>query len=266
MKYNALPATTENLRLCFSLMDLTSLRTEDTEASIAALVEKFNAFPAVFPDCPLPAGLCVFPNFVTTVKAQLKVPVRIVAVSGSFPTAQTFDEVKALETKMAKEAGADEVDFVWDVNHFLAGDEKKAGESIGVHRRAVNPDASAPRYPLKVILETGMMNSPEDIFRAARIAIDGGADFIKTSTGKIAVGATPEAAEAMCRAIRESGEKVGFKAAGGISTVEDALLYAGIVREILGSAWLNPARMRLGVSRLANKLLSALYGREIVYF
>ena len=256
---------TETLKLCLSLMDLTSLKSQDTISSIEAFVSKVNGFPQAFPGHPLPAGICVYPNFVATVKKQLQAPgVRIVAVSGAFPASQSFREVKLLETRMALADGADEIDIVLALNAFLDGDRAAAADEIRVQKALVGDRT------LKVILETGVLKEPERIYDASMLAMESGADFIKTSTGKVEVGATPEAAEAMCRAIRDyarqTGRKVGFKAAGGISTTEQALTYVDIVRETLGSEWLNSGLLRLGVSRLGNHLLSSLSGRAVSYF
>ena len=255
----------ETLKLCLSLMDLTSLKSQDTPSSVKAFVDKVNRFPQAFPGHPLPAGICVYPNFVATVKKCLQVPgVRVVAVSGAFPASQSFLDVKLLETRLAVANGADEIDIVLALNAFLNGDAAAAADEIRAQKALVG-DRS-----LKVILETGVLKDSERIYDASMLAMEAGADFIKTSTGKVEVGATPEAAEAMCRAIRDyarqTGRKVGFKAAGGISTAQQALSYVDIVRDVLGPQWLNPALMRLGVSRLGNQLLSALSGQAVSYF
>lgn len=246
-------------------MDLTSLKSRDTSASIGAFVQKVNDFSRHFPGFPLPAGICVYPNFAETVRDSLQVPgVRIVCVSGAFPASQSFREVKLLETRMALERGADEIDIVLPLNAFLAGDDAGAATEIRDQKALVG------NRTLKVILETGELADPGQIYTVSMLAMEAGADFIKTSTGKTAVGATPEAAVAMCRAIadyaRKSGRKVGFKAAGGISTAEQAMTYVEIVRQELGEEWLNPSLMRLGVSRLGNHLLTALKGEAVSYF
>ncbi|MBO7510093.1 MAG: deoxyribose-phosphate aldolase [Bacteroidales bacterium] len=255
----------ETLKLCLSLMDLTSLKSQDTLSSIQAFVSKVNDFPQAFPGHPLPAGICVYPNFVATVKKRLQVPgVRVVAVSGAFPASQSFLEVKLLETRLAVADGADEIDIVLALNAFLNGNAAAAAAEIRAQKELVGDRT------LKVILETGVLKDPKRIYDASMLAMEAGADFIKTSTGKMEIGATPEAAEAMCRAIRDyarqTGRKVGFKAAGGISTTQQALIYVDIVRDTLGPQWLNPALMRLGVSRLGNQLLSSLSGQAVSYF
>ena len=255
----------ETLKLCLSLMDLTSLKSQDTPSSIDVFVDKVNRFPQAFPGHPLPAGICVYPNFVATVKKRLQVPgVRVVAVSGAFPASQSFLEVKLLETRLAVADGADEIDIVLALNAFLNGNAAAAAAEIRAQKELVGDRT------LKVILETGVLKDPKRIYDASMLAMEAGADFIKTSTGKMEIGATPEAAEAMCRAIRDharqTGRKVGFKAAGGISTTQQALTYVDVVRDTLGPQWLNPALMRLGVSRLGNQLLSTLSGRTVSYF
>lgn len=255
----------ETLKLCLSLMDLTSLKSQGTPSSIDVFIDKVNRFPQAFPGHPLPAGICVYPNFVATVKKRLQVPgVRVVAVSGAFPASQSFLEVKLLETRLAVADGADEIDIVLALNAFLNGNAAAAAAEIRAQKELVGDRT------LKVILETGVLKDPKRIYDASMLAMEAGADFIKTSTGKMEIGATPEAAEAMCRAIRDyarqTGRKVGFKAAGGISTTQQALTYVDVVRDTLGPQWLNPALMRLGVSRLGNQLLSTLSGRTVSYF
>ena len=266
-KYQPLPATEENLRLCFSLMDLTTLRSQDTPSSVTAFVEKVNGLAEHFPDFPLPASICVYPNFAGLVRKTLIVQgVKVTAVAGCFPSSQSFLAVKTLESRLAVEAGADEIDIVLPLNAFLDGDSAAVAGEIRAQREAVGP-----KTVLKVILETGAMGEDAGLMtRAAQLALDNGADFLKTSTGKIPVGATPFAAETLCLCIRDyyrsTGKMIGFKAAGGISTAEEALLYAGIVKEILGPEWLTPRYLRLGVSRLGNSLLSAAKGKEVRYF
>ncbi len=170
-----------------------------------------------------------------------------------------------LETAMAVENGADEIDVVISIGEFLNGEYDLMGNEIETLRKEIGDEIT-----LKVILESGILAEPELIHRAAVIAMLAGADFIKTSTGKASVAATPEAAVVMCEAIRlfaaQTGRKVGFKAAGGISTPEDAALYYTIVQEILGEEWLTPERFRIGASSLANNLLSAIEGNPVHYF
>ncbi|MBQ8061804.1 MAG: deoxyribose-phosphate aldolase [Bacteroidales bacterium] len=261
------------LKTCMSIMDLTTLRTEDTPASVTKLVGKVNSFKADYPDYPLPASVCVYPNFASLVKENLSDPqVHVTAVSGCFPTSQSFLEVKARECELAVKAGADEIDIVLALNSFMAGDFDKAREEIRTMRNAVDSAAAelGKQVVLKVILETGLLVTPEKIAEASLLAMEEGADFIKTSTGKVSVNATPVAAYVMCECIKafhaKTGRKVGFKAAGGISTAKDAVCYYSIVKTVLGDEWLNKGLFRFGVSRLANSLMSAIEQKTVVYF
>lgn len=230
-----------------------------------SLVERVTSFQNEYPDYPLPASVCVYPNFAAVVKAaRPSEELNVTCVSGCFPASQSFLEVKVRETELAVENGADEIDVVLALNAFLDGDEESARNEIRAFRAATKGKV------LKVILETGVLKTPELIRSASLLAMEEGADFIKTSTGKVPVNATPEAARVMCEAIKEyylrSGRKVGFKAAGGVSTADEALQYYSIVEEILGEEWLDKSLFRLGVSRLANSLVSAVEGKEIKYF
>lgn len=266
-------ASPEVLRNCLSFMDLTTLHTEDTPASVKKLVGKVNSFMKDFPEYPLPASVCVFPNFASVVRENLDSgDVRVTAVAGCFPTSQSFIEVKVKECEMAVGAGADEIDIVLALNAFMAGDYEAAGEEIRTIRKAVDEAASkvGRAVTLKVILETGLLVTPENIAAASFIAMEAGADFIKTSTGKVSVNATPMAAYVMCECIKafyeQTGRKVGFKAAGGISTSKDAVCYHSIAKSILGNEWMNKELFRFGVSRLANSLMSSIEQKTVVYF
>ncbi len=266
-------ASPEVLRNCLSFMDLTTLHTEDTPASVKKLVGKVNSFMKDFPEYPLPASVCVFPNFASVVRENLDSgDVRVTAVAGCFPTSQSFIEVKVKECEMAVGAGADEIDIVLALNAFMAGDYEAAGEEIRTIRKAVDEAASkvGRAVTLKVILETGLLVTPENIAAASFIAMEAGADFIKTSTGKVSVNATPMAAYVMCECIKafyeQTGRKVGFKAAGGISTSKDAVCYHSIAKSILGNEWMNKDLFRFGVSRLANSLMSSIEQKTVVYF
>lgn len=263
----------EVLRHCLSLMDLTTLRSEDTPESVRKLVGKVNSFAKDFPEYPLPASICVFPNFASVVRESLESKdVHVTAVAGCFPTSQSFIEVKVKECEMAVEAGADEIDIVLALNAFLAGDEEAAGNEIRVIRSAIDKAAEkvGRKITLKVILETGLLVSPENIAEASFLAMEAGADFIKTSTGKVSVNATPMAAYVMCECIKafyeKTGRKVGFKAAGGISTSKDAVCYHSIAKSILGGDWLDKSLFRFGVSRLANSLMSSIEQKTVAYF
>lgn len=229
-------------------------------------MEKVKRLGTEFPNYPLPASVCVFSNFASVVRDNRPSPdVHVTTVSACFPTSQSFLEVKLREVELSIGNGAEEIDIVLALNSFLGGEKDKAAEEIKAVRKVCGKGVI-----LKVILETGLLKTPELIYEASMLAMRSGADFIKTSTGKVDVNATPQAARVMCTAIRdyyaESGRKVGFKAAGGISTAEDALQYYEIVREILGEQWLGKNLFRLGVSRLGNSLMSAIEGKEIKFF
>ena len=257
---------------CFSMMDLTTLKTDDTPASVTKLVNKVNAFQASYPEWPLPASICVYSNFAATVKEARKADFNITVVSACFPTSQSFLEVKLKEVEMAVEQGADEVDIVLALNAFLAGDTEAAAEEIRQVRRVIDEVAGKQgrEVHLKVILETGLLRTPENIANASFLAMEAGADFIKTSTGKVDVNATPASAYVMCECIAKyhaaTGKKIGFKPAGGISTAADALCYYSIVASVLGKDWLNKHMFRFGVSRVANSILSAVEQKTVSYF
>lgn len=266
-------STPEILKTCFASMDLTTLRTNDTEQSVKALVEKANHVADEYPGCPLPASVCVYPNFASVVRDNRKDSgMHVTTVAGCFPSSQSYLPVKVLECRLAVRNGADEVDIVLALNAFLAGDFSAAAEEITAMRKAVDEEGSAAgrKVVLKVILETGLLSTVENIAAASLLAMECGADFIKTSTGKVDVNATPEAAYVMCECIRlfheKTGRKVGFKAAGGISTAEDALYYYSIVETVLGEEWLCRDLFRLGVSRLGNSLLGAMEQKTVKYF
>lgn len=248
-----------------NMIDLTSLNTQDNKSNILHLTGKVNSFSGRFSNIPNVAAICVFPNFVSVVKEKLTVKsVRIASVGGGFPTSQTFRSIKLAECKMAIEAGADEIDVVIHIGSFLGNDFAAVADEIREIREA------AGEKQLKVIVESGLLGNYENIFKASMIAMDAGADFIKTSTGKTAVSATPETAFVMCRAISdfhfETGIRVGFKAAGGIVSPSDALTYLQIARYCLGEDWMNNKLFRIGASRLANNILAELSGTCIDYF
>lgn len=258
---------------CFSMMDITSLHNEDTYERIRSFVEKVNEVKDKFPGYPYPASICVFPNFIpTVVSARKDSGIHATSVAGAFPASQTFLDVKVKECVMSVEAGADEVDIVLANNAFLAGEEGEAYGEIKEMREAIDVAAArmGKKVVLKVILETGILQTSENIAEASFLAMEAGADFIKTSTGKVSVNATPAAAIVMCRSIRKyyeaTGKKVGFKAAGGISTAQDALSYYAIVSAELGSEWLCPELSRFGVSRLGNALMSEIEHNTVNYF
>ncbi|MBR1509443.1 MAG: deoxyribose-phosphate aldolase [Bacteroidales bacterium] len=266
-------ASPELYKACFSIMDQTTLANEDTPASVTALVQKVNSFAKDYPSWPLPASICVYPNFAGVVaKNRASADVHVTTVAGCFPTSQSFLEVKLHEIELAVRAGADEIDIVLALNSFLVEDYATAGEEIKASRERIDAVAAELGRPvvLKVILETGLLVTPEKIADASFLAMENGADFIKTSTGKVKVNATPLAAYVMCECIKKfyevTGKKVGFKAAGGIASAMDAVCYWSIVGTILGKEWLNKKLFRFGVSSLANKLLSAEQQKTVAYF
>lgn len=255
----------EVYKFCYSSIDLTTLSCNDSTESVTAFARKAVEFYERYPHIPNVASICVYPSFVETVGVAVDgSPMRITSVSGGFPSSQTFLEVKMLETAMAVENGADEVDIVLNVGKMLEGDFDEAANEVEVLR------SETADVVLKVILETGALKTPELIRKASLLSMLAGADFIKTSTGKIDVAATPEAAVVMCRAIKDyydkTGRKVGFKAAGGVRTAEDAALYYTIVREILGGEWITTELFRIGASSAANNILSAIEGETVKYY
>lgn len=257
--------TKENLATCLGIMDLTTLNTTDTPAKVSSLAQKVNNFKSQFPEYPTPASICIYPNLGKYVRESLTAPdVNITVVAAVFPNAQSFIEVKTLECKMAVEQGADEVDIVLALNSFLAEDYYKAAEEIKAIKAVIG------NRHLKVILETGALATPEKIAAASFLAMEAGADFIKTSTGKQEPAATPMAAIVMCECIKafynKTGKKIGFKPAGGMVAAKDALCYYAIVDTILGKEWLNKDLFRLGASRLANNILSELEQKTVSYY
>ena len=258
--------TSEVYELCYSALDLTTLSCSDSVESVTAFAKRAVEFYKKYPHIPNVASICIYPPFVETVGiAADDTPMRITSVAGGFPSSQPYLEVKMLETAMAVETGADEIDIVINVGKMLEGHYDEVANEVEVLRGEAGEDVV-----LKVILETGALKTPELIRRAALLAMFAGADFVKTSTGKIDVAATPEAAVVMCRAIKDyydkTGRMVGFKPAGGVRTAADAVLYYTIVREILGEKWLTPQFFRIGASSVANALLSAIEGKPVKYY
>ena len=252
-------------KFLFNCIDLTTLRCEDNDESVMRFTQNVNRFDEEYPDLKNVAAICVYPNFEEIVRDTLEVEdVQIACVSGGFPSSQTFTEVKVAETALALADGATEIDIVIPVGKFLAGDYEARCDEIEELKE------TCKTHRLKVILETGTLKTAENIKKASILAMYAGADFIKTSTGKQQPAATPEAAYVMRQAIKayyeQTGRRVGFKPAGGLNTVEDALTYYTIVREVLGEEWLNNFYFRLGTSRLANLLLSDILGKETKWF
>lgn len=257
--------TPEVKKFLLGSVELTSLRTTDNEENILAMVEKVNRFDKEYPELPHVATICTYPNFAKLVSESLEVGgVQVVNVSGSFPSSQTFIEVKVAEASLAVKDGATEIDIVMPVGKYLSGDYEGVADEIGEQKQACG------ECPMKVILETGCLPSMSDVKKASIIAMYAGADYIKTSTGKEKVSATPEAAYVMCQAIKEyydqTGIQIGLKPAGGINTVRDAVTYYTIVKEVLGEKWLTNKWFRMGTSRLTNLLISELVGKEVKFF
>ena len=257
--------TLEVKKFLFNCIDLTTLKCTDSEESVLRFTEKVNEFDDKYPHLKNVAAICVYPNFAKIVSESLEVEgVGIACVSGGFPSSQTFQEVKVAETAMAVHDGATEIDIVLSVGKFISGDYEGVCDEISELKSICG------EKHLKVILETGALKNAENIKKASILSIYSGADFIKTSTGKESPAATPEAAYTMCNTIKEyyekTGNKIGFKPAGGINSVQDALVYYSIVKEVLGEEWLTNKLFRLGTSRLANLLLSEILGEETKFF
>ena len=257
--------TEETYRKCLQSMDITSLHTTDNVSSVSSFTSKVNELSSEFGDYASVAAICVYPSLVSVVKENLtNSNVKIAAVSGGFPHSQTFMEIKESETLLALNGGADEIDIVMSVVKFLDNDLDSCAEEIYEIKNICKEKT------LKVILETGALSTLDNIYKASVLALEAGADFIKTSTGKQEPAATPEAAIIMCQAVKDfysaRGEKRGVKFAGGIRTSDDAVLYYTIVREMLSDTWLNQQLFRIGASSLANSLLSSITGETTVYF
>ncbi|HEY5590492.1 MAG TPA: deoxyribose-phosphate aldolase [Paludibacter sp.] len=254
----------EVYKRCLSQIDLTSLNGTDTHAEIALMVKRVNEFKATFPHLPNVGAICVYPALVPVVKEHLTENIGIAAVSAGFPASQTFIEVKVAETAMCVMEGATEIDVVISIGKFIEGNYEEVYEEL------TEIKAACRESHLKVILETGALKTASNIKKASILAMSAGANFIKTSTGKIPVAATLEATYVMCHAIKEWNEKTGikvsYKPAGGIVTTEDAVKHYTLVKEILGAEWLNNTMFRFGASRLANNLLSSIEGKEVKYF
>lgn len=257
--------TPEVKKFLFGSIELTSLKCTDSDESIMAFTEKVNQFDTQYADLPHVATICVYPCFARVVRDTLEVEgVEIACVSGSFPSSQALIEVKVAETALAVKDGATEIDIVMPVGKFLSGNYEEMCEDIQELKETCGDAA------MKVILETGCLKTASNIKKASILSMYAGADYIKTSTGKEKVAATPEAAYVMCQAIKEyydeTGIQIGFKPAGGINSVMDALIYYTIVKEVLGEKWLTNKWFRLGTSRLANMLLSEIEGKEVKFF
>lgn len=256
-----MPPNKEVLTKLFSILDLTSLSEKDNAENIGKLCEQVNMLDDSYPDMPAPAAICVYPELVFLSRTKINNPlVNIAAVGGGFPASQTFLEVKFKEIEMAIEAGAEEIDIVIPVGKFLLGLYEEVYEEIKMIKDRMGS------HHLKVILETGSLRGLSEVRKASFLAMDAGADFIKTSTGKAGIGASPDSFIVMCQSIREfyekTGKKIGIKPAGGISDVATALEYYSIVKTVLGDEWINPEKFRIGASRLANAILAMYYEKE----
>ena len=257
--------TLEVKQFLMGSVELTTLKTTDSDESVMAFTERVNQFEAEYPNLPQVATICVYPRFAKTVAETLEVDgVEIACVSGSFPSSQALIEVKTVETALALKDGATEIDMVMSVGAFLSGDYETVCDEIQQMKETCGDQK------MKVILETGCLKTAKNIKTASILAMYAGADYIKTSTGKLEPAATPEAAYVMCQAIKEyydeTGIQIGFKPAGGLNSVMDALIYYTIVKEVLGEKWLTNQWLRLGTSRLANMLLSEVTGEEVKFF
>ncbi len=255
----------EVYKQCFNAIDLTSLNSSDTVEHITKMVDRVNAFETDYPELPNVAAICVYPNFAVVVSGALEVSgVDTAVVAGSFPSSQTFLEIKTTEAALAVADGANEVDIVLNLGHFYSENYEDLADEIYEIKHSIRGAM------LKVILETGALKTAADIKKASILSMYSGADFIKTSTGKVYPGATLEAAYVMCACIKEyyekTGNRVGFKVSGGVSSTADAVKYYTIVKEVLGEEWLNNRYFRIGTSRAANYILSSIVGKEVKYF
>lgn len=255
----------EVLKQLLSTVELTTLKVTDSQESVLRFTENVNRFADEHPDLPPLATICVYPNFAKIVSESLEADgVKVACVVGGFPSSQTFIEIKTAETALAVHDGADECDMVLSVGTFQSGDYETCADEIAEIKAACN------EKPLKVILETGALKTAEAIKKASILSMYAGADFIKTSTGKIEVAATLEAAYVMCSAIKEyhalTGQYIGFKAAGGIKTTAEAIDFYTVVRELLGEDYIKQGLFRIGTSRLANLLVSDILGEDVKPF
>ena len=261
------PGDKELLKKLFSLIDLTTLSERDNIENVSLMCERVNMLREAYPSMPGVAAICVYPELISVVKEKLDNPlISIASVGGGFPASQTFTNIKIMEIEQAIAQGAEEIDIVLPVGKFLMGDIEYVEYEIQVIKERIG------MVHLKVILETGSLQDLSLVRKASLLAITSGADFIKTSTGKVSPGATPEAMVVMCNSILDyynaTGKKIGIKPAGGISDASTAILYYTIVKEILGDEWLNSERFRIGASRLANHIMAEIFdkGPDFGYF
>ncbi len=246
----------KGLEFCVSCMDYTTLKLTDTDESVRDFVVDMQKKLKKYELEPV-AAVCVYPQFASIVRKELlSTGIRTAVVAGNFPTSQSFLEIKLAEIRMAIAAGAQEVDVVIPVGDMLEKNYEKVYQDLKAKREACKD------VLMKVILETGELKDFETIFRASLIAACAGADFIKTSTGKVPVNATPESVYVMCEAIRQfyaqTGKKVGLKVAGGVSKAQNAIRYLAIVKHMLGQEWLNPSLFRIGASQLMEDVVKEI--------
>ena len=253
--------TNEVYEFLLNCVDLTTLSTTDSEHSVAEFTKRVNDYWVKYPDYKNVAAICVYSNFAAVVQANLEVSdVGIAVCSACFPSSQAHLESKIAETALAVNDGADEVDIVINMGYFIDGAYEEMCAAIAELKAAVG------ERHLKVIVETGCLKTAANIKKASVLAMYSGADFIKTSTGKMYPGASLEAAYVMCQCIKDYYQKhgvmIGFKAAGGIRTTEDAVKYYTIVKEVLGEEWLSNEHFRIGASSLANALFQSFTGTD----
>ena len=253
------------LKFSLGCIDLTTLNPTDNEERVRNFTQRVNDFEEKYQELDNVASICVYPNFAEVVKMNLDVSeVHTTVVAAGFPSSQTFNEIKVAECALAVASGADEVDIVIGVGQFLQGAYEEMCDTISECKSACK-DAI-----FKVILETGALKTASNIMKASILAIYSGADFIKTSTGKLEPAATPEAVLVMCKAAKayfeQTGKKIGIKVAGGVRTPADAVKYYSIVKSVLGEEWLTKDLYRIGASSAANNLLSAIAGEPVKHF
>ena len=253
------------LKFSLGCIDLTTLNPTDNEERVRNFTQRVNDFEEKYPELDNVASICVYPNFAEVVNMNLDVSeVHTTVVAAGFPSSHTFNEIKVAECALAVASGADEVDIVIGVGQFLQGAYEEMCDTIAECKAACK-DAI-----FKVILETGALKTASNIMKASILAIYSGADFIKTSTGKLDPAATPEAVLVMCKAAKayyeQTGNKIGIKVAGGVRTPEDAVKYYCIVKSVLGEEWLTKDLYRIGASSAANNLLSAILGEPVKHF
>lgn len=255
--------TIANRKTLFECLEITSLKSTDNEESISELVEKINKMDEKLAEVPKPAGICVYPSLVETVRSLLTEELSVSTVIG-FPSSQTFTEVKIAETMLAVKAGATEIDMVMPVGKFLMGNYEEIYDEIQEIKAVCGDDAA-----LKVIIEAGLLGNYQNVFKASALVLEAGADFAKSSTGKECV-SDLYSVFAMCEAIKaiseDTGNPKGLKVAGGIKNAQDALMYMCVAKEVLQEDFINPDTFRIGASSLADNLAGEIVKKDICYF